>query len=163
MKAMRSVKLAAPVVSVVLLGLAGMWITSPRVRADSNESDSRVQIGFDISPVKLNLTGLDRALVGVGSYIVNGAGDCSGCHNSPDIGPRFVPGGNPFFGQHPTKINPASYLGGGTNFALPVVGGVIQSRNLTPDKTGLPEGGRTLEEFITIMRTGKDLDHIHPP
>jgi len=52
---------------------------------------------------------------------------------------------------------------GGTNFAFPVVGGVIQSRNLTPDKTGLPEGGRTLEEFITIMRTGKDLDHIHPP
>jgi hypothetical protein len=40
---------------------------------------------------------------------------------------------------------------------------VIQSRNLTPDKTGRPAGGRTLQEFMTIMRTGKDLDGIHPP
>jgi hypothetical protein len=40
---------------------------------------------------------------------------------------------------------------------------VIQSRNLTPDKTGRPIGGATLDDFMTIMRTGKDLDHIHPP
>lgn len=162
MKLMRSVRLATSAAAVMLIGFAGMWITSPRVHADSNESDPRVQIGFDISPVKLNLTGLNRALVGIGSYIVNGPGDCSGCHNAPDIGPRFLPGGNPFFGQ-PMKINPASYLGGGTTFNFPVTGGVIQSRNLTPDKTGLPEGGHTLEEFITILRTGKDFDHIHPP
>ncbi|HEY3583787.1 MAG TPA: hypothetical protein VGL90_05350, partial [Casimicrobiaceae bacterium] len=38
----------------------------------------------------------------------------------------------------------------------------IVSRNLTPDKSGLPEGGRSLEEFIRILRTGVDLDHAHP-
>src|SRR5258708_2356226 len=36
------------------------------------------------------------------------------------------------------------------------------SRNLTPDKTGLPEGGRTFAEFLQIFRTGVDLDHLHP-
>jgi hypothetical protein len=33
---------------------------------------------------------------------------------------------------------------------------------LTPDKTGRPEGGHTLEEFMTILKTGKDYDHLHP-
>jgi hypothetical protein len=38
---------------------------------------------------------------------------------------------------------------------------VIVSRNLTPDKTGLPEGGRTFEEFRFIIQTGTDLDGLH--
>jgi hypothetical protein len=38
----------------------------------------------------------------------------------------------------------------------------IVSRNLTPDKTGRPEGGNTFSDFKLIMRTGKDLDHAHP-
>ena len=38
----------------------------------------------------------------------------------------------------------------------------IISRNLTPDKTGLPEGSRTLAEFTQILRTGIDLDQAHP-
>jgi hypothetical protein len=38
----------------------------------------------------------------------------------------------------------------------------IVSRNLTPDKTGLPEGGNTLAQFMQIMRTGVDLDSAHP-
>jgi hypothetical protein len=33
---------------------------------------------------------------------------------------------------------------------------------LTPDKTGLPEGGHTLAQFMTIMRTGYDYDQLHP-
>jgi hypothetical protein len=33
---------------------------------------------------------------------------------------------------------------------------------LTPDKTGLPEGGHTFEEFLDIMRHGTDFDHVHP-
>jgi hypothetical protein len=33
---------------------------------------------------------------------------------------------------------------------------------LTPDKTGRPEGGHTLEEFMTILKTGKDYDNLHP-
>jgi hypothetical protein len=77
MTAMRMIKPAGAVAAVALLGLAGMSITSPRVEADSDEPDSRIQIGFDIAPVKLNLAGLDRALVGVGSYIVNAQSDAT--------------------------------------------------------------------------------------
>jgi len=38
----------------------------------------------------------------------------------------------------------------------------IVSRNLTPDYTGMAEGGHTLYEFMQIMRTGVDMDHAHP-
>ncbi len=38
----------------------------------------------------------------------------------------------------------------------------IFSRNLTPDVTGLPEGGHTFAEFRTILRTGHDFDGVHP-
>jgi hypothetical protein len=160
---MRIIKPAGAVAALALLGLAGVSLTSPRVHADSANSDSRVQIGFNIAPVKLNLKGLNHDQVGVGSYIVNAQGDCNGCHTSPDIGSEFAPGGNPFFNQHPTALRTAAYLGGGRTFATLPTGAVIQSRNLTPDKTGRPIGGETLDDFMTIMRTGKDLDHIHPP
>jgi hypothetical protein len=173
MRALQFVKPAGTVAAVALLGLAGIWMTSTRVHADSDNhdfdnhdfdnSDSRVQIGFKVAPVKLNMKGRNHAQVGVGSYIVNTQGDCNGCHQSPDIGPEYLSGGNPFFNQHPPVVNPASYLGGGTTFATFPNGAVIQSRNLTPDKTGRPEGGGSLQEFMTIMRTGKDFDHIHPP
>jgi hypothetical protein len=33
---------------------------------------------------------------------------------------------------------------------------------LTPDASGLPEGGATFQEFLTIMRTGHDFDNAHP-
>jgi hypothetical protein len=59
-------------------------------------------------------------------------------------------------------VNTATYLAGGRDFGP--VGNVphLYSRNLTPDKTGMPEGGRTYEKFVEIMRTGTDLDQIHP-
>ena len=53
---------------------------SPRVHADDNDQndrESKIQIGFRIAPVKLNLDGKDRSLVGLGSYIVNGENDCN--------------------------------------------------------------------------------------
>lgn len=146
------------------LALAGMLISSPRGRAEDrgDESDSRIEQGFDIAPVHLNMEGLNHALVGLGSYIVN-TGGCNDCHSA---GPRtqYAPGGNPFFGQ-PKMVNPATYLGGGRDF-----GGVaglavphIISRNLTPStKTGLPEGDHRFDDFLTIFRTGKDFDHLHP-
>jgi hypothetical protein len=131
---------------------------------EGNDDESRIQQGLAIAPVKLNLDGKDRALVGLGSYIVNALVDCNGCHTrSPQD--DFAAGGNPYFGQHPTKVNPAVYLGGGNDFGpFPGLGPFphIVSRNLTPDKTGRPEGGRTFEEFLTILRTGKDFDHLHP-
>jgi mono/diheme cytochrome c family protein len=152
------------VAALTVAALAGsMIITSPSVHADSSESDSRVQIGFNIAPVKLNLKGLNHAKVGIGSYIVNAQGDCNGCHTSPDYGPEFST--DPTFVGNPPPgvVNAAAYLGGGTFFATFPGGANIFSRNLTPDTTGLPEGGHTLAEFTTILRTGHDFDVAHPP
>ena len=54
------------------------------------------------------------------------------------------------------RLDPAKYLVGGTNFFANVT-----SRNLRPEKNGLP-AGRTFSEFLLIIRTGIDLDHAHP-
>jgi hypothetical protein len=151
--------------------LVGVVISSGQVRAggagdDDQLGDSRVSQGFRIAPVPLNLAGKNKALVGLGSYLVNASGDCNGCHsNGPPT--EFTPTGNPYLLSPPfdghTKINPATYLGGGRDFGpLPVPGfSHIISRNLTPDKTGKP-GGDTFSEFRTIMKTGVDPDNLHP-
>jgi hypothetical protein len=41
---------------------------SPRARANDDDSDTRIEIGFKIAPVPLNLEGKDRDMVGLGSY-----------------------------------------------------------------------------------------------
>jgi hypothetical protein len=129
-----------------------MW-HSPGVRADDGNGDeSKIRQGFAITPVPLNLRGKNRALVGLGSYIVNAQGGCNDCHTQPN----YAPGGDPFRGQ-PEQINVAGYLGGGRVFFGPII-----SRNLTPDKSGLPLGGAPLSEFVGIMRTGIDPDQAHP-
>jgi len=160
-------RLKALCVTVACAGvaIAGMLFSSPRGKAEDrgDDSDSRIERGLEIAPVPLNLEGKNRRLVGIGSYIVNAQADCNGCHSA---GPptEFASGGNPYFGQS-EKVNPATYLGGGRNFG-PISGPPspdIVTRNLTPStKTGLPEGEHTFEEFLTILRTGKDFDHLHP-
>ncbi len=156
--------------------IGGMLIVSPRGQAENDSDDPRIQEGFAIAPVYLNLQGRDRNLVGLGSYLVNAVGDCNGCHTSggpPNF--NYLAGNNPYFlSQGPTKTDPAHYLAGGSDFfsALPFnvppgtgygnyVGPDIISRNLTPDKNGLPEG-HTLADFTLILRTGVDMDKIHP-
>ena len=129
-----------------------------------DESDEqRIRVRFEIAPVPLNLRGKDPALVGLGSYLVNASGGCDDCHSASPA-TEFAPGGNPYFKGNPPKvINQAVYLGGGRNFGALIPGTPeIVSRNLTPDKTGRPAGGRTFYEFVEIMRTGMDLDHLHP-
>ena len=162
----QQVKAVAATLVFSALLLAGISASTPRGRAQEpgdDEGDSRIQRGFEIAPVPLNLEGKNRALVGLGSYLVTIDG-CNDCH---DNGPaqEFVRGHNPFFGQSPKKINPATYLGGGRDFGT--ISGPpsphIISRNLTPStKTGLPEGDHTFEDFMMIIRTGKDFDHLHP-
>jgi hypothetical protein len=165
-KLRRFFKPATATAAFAAILLAAMWNTAPRVKAtgddDDHSNDSRIQRGFDIAPVHLNLEGKNRALVGLGSYIVNATVPCNECHGAGPAITQFLPGGNPFFGE-PKVVNPATYMGGGRDFG-PVVPGSIHiiSRNLTPDKTGLPEGGRTFSEFVQIMRTGVDLDSLHP-
>jgi hypothetical protein len=109
------------------------------------DDQSRIKRGFEIAPVHLDLKGKNRALVGLGSYIVN-TGGCNDCHTNPS----YAEGGDPFQGQQ-EQINTAGYLAGGQHF------GPFVSANLTPDATGRP-AGLTLQEFITLMRTGHDPD-----
>ena len=143
------------------LALAVPLFNNMPAQSDDTNSESKIQRGFDIAPVALNLQGKNRALVGLGSYLVNGPGDCNACHNPGPGNNQFLPGGNPFFGQS-KNVNPDTYLGGGRNFGPFVPGSAnIIARNLTPDKTGLPEGGHTFAEFLLIMRTGVDMDHLH--
>ena len=106
--------------------------------------EERVARGFKIAPVPLNLAGLDRNLVGLGSYIVNAQGGCNDCHTNPP----YARGGDPFAGQK-KKINAAGYLAGGVPF------GPFISRNITPDANRRP-AGLTLVQFIAVMRTGRD-------
>jgi len=125
---------------------------------------ARIRRGFEIAPVPLNLKGKDRALVGLGSYLVNAASSCNMCH-SAGTSTEYAAGGNPYFkNQSVPVVNQATYLGGGRTFAAQVAGATpaIVSRNLTPDKSGRPVGGRTWAEFLYIIRTGADLDHVHP-
>ena len=137
----------------VALGVGVMLAHSPDVRANDDDrgDESQIKRGFAIAPVPLNLRGKNRALVGLGSYIVNAQGVCNDCHTIPP----FAAGGDPYIGE-PKKINAAVYLGGGTPF------GPFVSRNLTPDKSGRPLGGATFAEFLQIMRTGIDVDNVPP-
>jgi len=52
--------------------LAGAAASKPTIAADSDTS--RAKQGLEIAPVKLKLKGLDRGLVGLGSYFVYAAG-----------------------------------------------------------------------------------------
>src|ERR1700755_1541231 len=88
--------LALAALAVVVL--AGILIRSPSVYADDDNNESKIQVGFKIAPVPLNLDGKNRALVGLGSYIVNAVGDCNGCHTAggtPNF--NYAPGGKPHF------------------------------------------------------------------
>jgi len=156
---------AATRVALCALFVTGTLASVTAVSEEDDNSDShdpRVRIGFEIAPVPLELRGKDRALVGLGSYLVNAVASCNDCHTQSATS-EYAPGGNPFFGQ-PKIVNTAAYLSGGRDFgALAPNTPHIVSRNLTPDKTGRPEGGRSFAEFLHIMKTGEDLDHLHPP
>jgi hypothetical protein len=160
--------------------LVGMKLSSKRVHADESDSEAtQVAIGLRIAPSFINMEGKDPNLVGLGSFIVNAQADCNGCHGS-DPANEYLPTNNPYFRKpnSPAKYNQATYLNGGQNFG-PAGPGIVQNvnsplyggpglgpniitRNLTPDHTGLPEGGHDLATFITILRTGHDFDKLHP-
>ena len=132
------------------------WLFSggeaPCAGSDSLERE-RIEAGLTIAPMPLDLEGKDRDLVGLGSYLVNAAGDCNGCHTRE--GMHYLEGGDPYLGQE-ERINPDNYLVGGTIF------GPFTTRDLRPDAdTGLP-AKRTFEEFLHIFRTGEDLEMEHP-
>ena len=151
-----SASLVGLVVTIALIG-------DRRGVAESSDSDSRIQQGFASAPVPLDLRGKNRALVGLGSYLVN-TNACVDCHTREAGQPVwFVTGGSPFLGQ-PEQINTAHYLWGGGVFMAPDLQGKLHrviSRNLTPDASGLP-AGYTFEEFRFVIRTGTDLKNLEP-
>ena len=139
MPSFRTKRLPVSLAAVAALTL----LFAASVRADDDDNESQVRRGFQIVPqgVHLNLAGKNRALVGLGSYIVNTSG-CNDCHTHPE----YLPNSNPFLGQ-PEMINFSQYLAGGRKF------GPFTSANLTPDALGKP-AGLTLRDFITTLRTG---------
>jgi hypothetical protein len=142
-------------ISAVLSASAGRADEKASASAGRADEDDQVLQGFEIAPVTLNMAGKNRALVGLGSYLVNTTG-CNDCHTHPN----WASPGNPYMGEK-EQINTAQYLTGGRTFGLdmtvyPAV--PIVSANLTPDeKTGKP-AGLTLDQFMSVMRTGKDPD-----
>ena len=127
---------AALVVSAGLIGAVTL----------TAQGASNIARGAEISPVPLDMKGLNPALVREGSYIVNAQGGCNDCHTAPS----YAAGGNPFLGQ-PEQINAPCYLAGGVPFGPPGAP-IAVSRNLT-----LSAQIRTLDQFIDIMRNGTDL------
>jgi len=144
-------------VSVAMIALAtgGFFATSTRSNAAQPPDDeSKIQIGFAIAPVPLNLKGKNRAKVGLGSYLVNAVGVCNECHTwNAATQSAYEAGGNPFQGQ-PVQIFTAGYLGGGRPF------GPFKSRNITPDASGQVSDGYAT--FQKIMRHGFDTEGITP-
>jgi hypothetical protein len=143
--------------AAILLSLAISSLSERRARAQDggDTQQSRIQQGYAIAPLPLNLNGQNPALVGLGSYYVNAVSECADCHTKN----LYLLGGNPFLGQ-PKQINTDSYLRGGRPFPAPDPTGVetpIVSRNLRPEN-GLP-AGLTYDQFVNVLRNGTDYDH----
>lgn len=182
MRTRQSLKTLTAGAAFAALVIMGMLIVSPSGHAaDQNDNDNNgsqdekqmIRTGLEVAAstgIQLNMTRKDPDMVGLGSYLVNVVADCNGCHSNPPT--TFAPGGNPYLlpGSAPPlfsgrkKINPATYMGGNSDFGSfgPGPKAEIISRNLTPNKNGVPEGGRSLSEFIEILRTGVDMDNAHP-
>ena len=62
--------------------LATALLGGRTLKADEDNDEAKIKRGFDIAPVTLNVKGKNRALVGLGSYIVNAQGECNGCHSA---------------------------------------------------------------------------------
>jgi hypothetical protein len=161
--------------------LAGMFLLYAPVRAANDNNGAQdekqmIQTGLAVANaigVNMHITHQDPDMVGLGSYLVNVTSACNSCHTPVFLGTTYQePTGNPYFlppfftGQQ--KIDPNFYLSGGFDFGVapqiapfPPSTAHIYSRNLTPDKNGLPEG-HTLSDFIAIMKTGADTEHFHP-
>ena len=153
--------------------LVATFLASPNLSADDEHSANdkrRIEVGLQVAPVPLTYDKQDRDLVGLGSYLVNVTVGCDGCHRANDPTTQYVAGHNPYqrLGPFtpPKALNPQTNLGGGRDFGQigpitsPTIPPHIISRNLTPDKNGIPVGG--FGEFFESIRNGIDHDHLHP-
>ena len=125
----------------------------------SDEDESRIQAGLryaQVQGITLNFKKHNRALVGLGSYLVNAVGGCNDCHTAP---PFTL---DPYAGVGaPKHVNVACYLAGGTAFGPPPFGLPPKSpvsRDITPWENRLP-AGLSRNGFVRVMRTGEDPDN----
>src|SRR5262245_25340817 len=147
-------KTAAAITVASGIFVAALLFASTRVSADDDDQGdglgapelSRISRGYQIAPVRLNLLGKNRALVGLGSYIVNAQGACADCHSCP----TYAAGHNPFEGGD-GQLNADNYLAGGVPF-----GPEVTSANITPDPT-MPEN-HTFAQFLKLIRTGHEIE-----
>jgi hypothetical protein len=142
-------KYFGPLILIACLAATTASIAGDPAHEDSREDSSetsRIRIGYAISPVQLDTRGKNRALVGLGSYIVNAQSACNDCHTHP----AFAAGGDPYSGQ-PTVINSEQFMTGGRQF------GPFTAPNITPDAYGRP-AGLSFEQFKAALRSGKDPD-----
>src|SRR5438309_11402884 len=87
--------------AIILLGMTTTSSKRVSARDDDHSEESKVQRGFQIAPVHLNMDRKNRELVGLGSYIVNAVGDCNGCHSAGPQTEFASPAGNPYFRKPP--------------------------------------------------------------
>jgi mono/diheme cytochrome c family protein len=171
---MLAIKTGVVAAALAVIGIS-MIPSSGKADNDQNavtDEKQMIQIGLKTAPVTLTFGDRDPDLIGLGSYLVNYASDCNGCHTSdPSI--EYTGPGNPALLPPPSGpyaggtavVNPAAYLGGGQDFgAFPSPNNSVHilSRNITPDKTGMPAGGMTLAQFMQVMKSGNDMDLVHP-
>ena len=131
----------------MLVASVGMAVTTAQ---SPSGDESRIKTGFayaDSQGISLNLAGVNRANVGLGSYLVNTVAGCNDCHTAPSYTQ------NPYAALGaPKQINVGCYLDGGVAF------GPFVSRDITPDQNGRP-AGLTLQQFEHVLRTGEDPDN----
>ena len=143
------------IISAIFVGCLGMAALGAQNgqgndQGGSGSDDLRIVIGFKYARdqgISLDLKGKNRALVGLGSYLVNGVGGCNDCHTAPPYtqDPYAALGA-------PKQVNVACYLAGGQEF------GPFVSRDITPWEDNKP-AGLTLRQFIHVIRTGEDPDN----
>ncbi len=70
---------------IAALGASVLLFLSQTTSAgnEPGDFDPRVSAGFELAPESLHVKGRDVELVGLGSYIVNGARGCNDCHRQP--------------------------------------------------------------------------------
>lgn len=100
--------------AVVAAVLVAAGVSNLKAAKAASSGDSRIEIGFRAAPVPLNMNGKNPALVGLGSYLVNVAGDCNGCHSA---GPQteYARGGSPFSTSRNIRIRRPISAAAGTS------------------------------------------------
>ena len=96
---------------ILFIALFMVWTLRPTSAGHGGDDERRIERGFDIAPVALDLKGKNPALVGLGSYIVNAQAACNDCHTRPP----YAEGGDPFQGSRRGLMRQNTSRAGGSS------------------------------------------------